>query len=122
MLLRGKVPALHSEPLISGTQTRALGFMMETDHVIHDGEWVRDFVLLPDAGNALHPAHRFGDQMIAVHMRENLAVQFFARNLVWAWGTFRACARDPGGSKPLYGLEDARIEPASVNEIANYFR
>src|SRR6266481_5082027 len=43
----------------SGAEVQALGYMA-------DGDQSGDFVLPPDAGNLLHPAHRLGDQMISV--------------------------------------------------------
>jgi hypothetical protein len=105
-----------------GAPVRALGYMMETDRVPQDGEWVHGFVLLPDSGNALHPAHRFGDQMVAVRLRPDLPAQFVSRNLVWVWGTFRRSGGDPAGSTPLYALEQARLENADPREISRYFR
>ena len=41
---------------------QALGYMTEGDGPTLTGELIRDFVLLPEVGDALHPAHRFGDQ------------------------------------------------------------
>src|SRR5258708_13978364 len=38
----------------SGAEVQALGYMAE-------GDQAGDFFLLPDAGNLLHPAHRFAD-------------------------------------------------------------
>jgi hypothetical protein len=48
-----------------GTKVRALGYMMDADQPVRDGERVRRFILLPDAGNVVHPAHRFGDETIS---------------------------------------------------------
>ena len=95
---------------------------MEVDRPIHDGEAVSHFVLLPDAGNAVHSAHRFGDQMIDVRLRAGEAVPFSGRSLVWVWGTWRTWPGDPGGPRPLYGLADARTEPADTSDIVKYFR
>ena len=53
----------------SGTMIRALGYMMDGDRPVRDGERVRSFVLLPEAGDALHPADRFGDEMINVELQ-----------------------------------------------------
>ena len=123
MLLRGRSPALVAGPSIStGMQIRALGYMMESGRAVPDGAWVQSFVLLPDAGSSFHPAHRFGDQMIAVHLGDGLRARFSARNLVWVWGTFRLLPGDPAGSKPLYVLEQARVRPAGMKEIPEYFR
>lgn len=53
--------------VFAGARVQALGYMMELDRSIRAGEAVRDFLLLPDPGSAIHPAHRFGDQMIAIN-------------------------------------------------------
>src|ERR1700694_3294403 len=44
----------------NGAAVHAIGYMMEGDASIKTGERITDFVLLPEAGNAFHPAHRFG--------------------------------------------------------------
>jgi hypothetical protein len=100
----------------------ALGYMVENDRSPHTGELVRDFVLLPEAGNILHPAHRIPDEMIAVHLRESGQIQFSPRRLVWVWGTFRVSPGDPAGLQPLYHLDQARAQLADKSEIPKYFR
>jgi len=96
--------------------------MMKGDWPVRDGERVQSFVLLPDAGNPMHPAHRFGDQMIDVRLDGDTAVRFSERSLVWVWGTLRMLPGDPSGHKPLYVLENARTEPANKADIQKYFR
>jgi hypothetical protein len=101
---------------------RALGYMMDGDHPLHDAERVESFVLLPDAGHVTHPAHRFGDQMIDVRLTAGSTIQFSERRLVWVWGTLRTLSGDPGGHEPLYVLENARAESADKADIRKYFR
>jgi hypothetical protein len=101
---------------------QALGYMVESDRSPHTGDWVRDFVLLPEAGNLLHPAHRIPDEMIAVQLREGEQIQFSPRRLVWVWGTFRASLGDPAGVQPLYHLDHAQAQLADKSEIPKYFR
>jgi hypothetical protein len=108
-------------PLFTGAPVQALGYMVDDDHPSGEGDWVRSFVLLPDAGNLLHPAHRFGDQMIAVHLEPDARVRFASRALVWVRGTFRSSAGDAAGPKPLYALERAHVQPADKDEIRKYF-
>ena len=60
----------------SGSPTRVLGYMMEADAPVRNGQQIQRFVLLPDAGSAVHPAHRFGDQMVKVHLKEGIAFPF----------------------------------------------
>ena len=108
--------------VFTGARIQALGYMMESDRPIRTGELVREFVLLPDAGSLLHPAHRFGDQMIAVHLRVGDEIEFVPRNLVWAKGILRASAGDPTGAKPLYDLEEATVRPANKTDMKRYFQ
>lgn len=101
---------------------RALGYMLESDRSLHPGDRVRDFVLLPEAGNILHPAHRIPDQMIGVRLREGEEVQLSPRSLVWVWGTFRASPGDPAGLQPLCLIDQAQAKRADKSEISTYFK
>jgi hypothetical protein len=122
-LERGRPHALQEgSTAFTGAQVQALGYMMEGGQPLRAGDWVPEFVLLPDAGNLLHPAHRFGDQMIAVHLAARGRIQFAPRKLVWVWGTFRASPGNPAGAKPLYDLDRARVLPAGRTDIQKYFR
>ena len=114
--------ALNAGEIASGAMIRALGYMMDGNRPVRDGERVGTFVLLPDKGNALHLAHRFGDEMIGVQLQKGNEVRFSGRSLVWVWGTLRALPGDPSGHEPLYVLENARAEPADKADIPKYFR
>ena len=118
-LLREPLRTVHD---YAGEPVRALGYMVESDRPTREGDWIQDFVLLPDAGSLLHPAHRFGDQMIGVHLEPEARIQFSNRALVWAWGMLRSIAGDPSGSSPLYSLQRARAEPADETVIPKYFK
>lgn len=106
----------------SGTEVQALGYMMQSDRSAGKGQWIRDFVLLPEAGNLLHPAHRIRDQMIAVHLDDDARIQFAPRALVWVWGNFRLSAGLGPGSEALYVIERARTKPADRADIQRYFK
>jgi len=114
--------ALHTGAISSGAMIRALGYMMNGDRPLRDGERVQGFILLPDAGSAVHPAHRFGDQMIGVRLEAGKTVRFSERSLVWVWGTLQMLPGDPLGHAPLNVLEHARAEPASRADINRYFK
>jgi hypothetical protein len=107
---------------VDGAAVQALGYMVDGDKAIHPGNLVQDFVLLPDAGNLLDPADRFGDQMVSVHLRESDRIPFSPRQLVWVWGTFRVSRGDASGSVPLYHLVGARTQPADRADIGRYFQ
>jgi hypothetical protein len=120
-LVRGHSKALEARSAIfSGASIQVLGYMMEGAQSIRTGQPTKTFVLLPDAGNIMHPAHRFGDQMIAVHLRDT--IKFSPKALVWVWGTLQSSPGDPVGSEPLYALGNARAELAPKADIDKYFR
>jgi hypothetical protein len=114
--------ALDAEAISSGTLVRALGYVTDGDQPVRDGASVESFVLLPDAGTPLHPAHRYGDEMIAVRLEPGKTIRFSEGSLVWAWGRLQMLPGDPEGREPLYALESARAENASKADIVKYFR
>lgn len=117
-LERGYRSLKHGVLLYPGAAARALGYMAESGEHLRVGEPVGRFLLLPEAGMA----QRFGDREIEVHLRSGTIVPFSAGSLVWAWGTWRPVAGNPNGEKPLYVLEDARVETADGGDIGKYFR
>jgi hypothetical protein len=122
-LLRSRSNALNARSTsFSGASIRALGYMMDGTRPIAAGRQVKSFVLLPDAGNLLHPAHRFGDQMITVQLREGAMIKFSPKALVWVWGTLQASPGDPAGGEPLYAVGNAHAELAPKTDIRKYFR
>lgn len=122
-LLQARRDGVNSVPAaLSGSAVRALGYMMDGDKAVHTGDLIPAFLLLPEAGNVLHPAHRFGDQMISVRLREGDQASFSPRRLVWVWGTFRASSGDPSGPRPLYYLERAHVQIADRTDIGRYFQ
>ena len=110
-----------NDQAFSGAEVEALGYMSDGDRPIVKGDRVGDFVLLPDAGNLLHPPHRLGDQMIAVHLCEGERIPFSPMRLVWVGWTLRVAPGDPAGPKPLYAIEQARSRNAEKADIPNYF-
>jgi hypothetical protein len=107
--------------IAAGTDVQALGYM-HGDRPISKGEWVKEFVLLPEAGSLLHSAHRIRDQMIAVHVEDGRGIQFSPRALTWVWGSFGVSSEPSVRSKPLYKVERARAKPADMADIKRYFR
>jgi hypothetical protein len=107
---------------LSDSEVQALGYMFDGDRPISKGEWVKEFVLLPEAGTLIHPAHRIRDQVITVHLEDSKGVQFSPRVLIWVWGIFRASSEPAVRSRPLYTLEHARVNLADKADIPRYFR
>ena len=114
--------ALRQGQFSPAASVQALGYMAENDRSVQTGEWVRDFIMLPEAGNILHPAHRIPDQMIMVRLGEGEQVHFSPGSLVWVWGTFRVSPADPAGIQPRYLLDQARAKRAEKSEISLYLR
>jgi hypothetical protein len=121
-LLREDHGEFGAQPYRTAVEVRALGYMMNGERVPREGDWVREFYLLPDAGHLFHPAHRDADQMIAVHLADGVRVRFSSRALVWAWGSLQSLPGDPDGPKPLYTLERAHAQPADAREIRRYYQ
>jgi len=122
-LLRDQAHFVENPPLPpAAAQVRVLGYMVESESAVPEGQSVRDFVLLPETGHLLHPAHRFGDQMIAVHLRDSTGVRFCYMALVWASGMFRAQPGDPSGPTPLYSIMEASVQRANESDITKYFK
>ena len=65
-------------------RVRMIGYMMDGYQPSRDGTMVGMFVLLPEAGQFLHPAHRIRNQMVEVHLSR--PVVFHYRDLIWATG------------------------------------
>jgi hypothetical protein len=122
-LLQDQAHVLNTRLAIpTGTEVQALGYMLDNDRSTSKNQWVQDFVLLPEAGNFMHPAHRIRDQMIAVHLEDGARIQFAPRALVWVWGNLRASAGLGLRSEALYVLERARAKPADRADIQRYFK
>jgi len=121
-LERGPSHILHEGSVFAGARVQALGYMMEGERPVRQGDRVEEFVLLPEAGSFLHPAHRFGDQMIVVHVNSDGPVEFSPRTLVWVSGILGVFPGNPAGDRPLYDLEQARVSMANETDIRTYFR
>lgn len=122
-LLQDQAHGLNTGPVIPrGAEVQALGYMMKSDRSAGKDHWVQDFVLLPEAGNLLHPAHRIRDQMIAVHLENGTRIQFAPRALVWVCGNFQTSAGLGPRSEALYVIERARAKVADRADMQRYFR
>jgi hypothetical protein len=97
-----------------------IGYMMDGYQPSRDGAMVDMFILLPEAGQFLHPAHRIPNQMVEV--RPSRPVVFHYRNLVWATGTLNRTIGSPGRDKAAYAMIAAEVSPASDRDIGKWFR
>lgn len=108
----------HIEPLLY-TTVRMLGYMMDGYKPSRDGDPVEVFILLPDAGQLLHPAHRISDQMVEIRLRRAMAFQF--RRLVWASGNLSSTGARPHSDRAAWAMTDAEVTPAGDHEITRWF-
>jgi hypothetical protein len=100
-------------------RARMIGYMMDIYKPSPDGVQVSTFVLMPEAGQWLHPAHRIPDEMVEVHMVH--PVPFKNRELVWVTGRLDRAFGVSGGDRAAWMLTDALVEPASDREITRWF-
>lgn len=99
---------------------RMIGYMMDGYKPSRDGEQVNMFILLPEAGQFLHPAHRIPSQMVEVWPLH--PARFGYRQLVWASGILNRTIGNPGDGKAAYAIGDADVQPASERDISKWFR
>jgi hypothetical protein len=105
---------------LSGRRIRMLGYMMDGYKPSPDGAQVKMFILMPEAGHFLHPAHRIPNEMVEIWLR--LPAPFKYRSLVRATGLL---ARNPSGhdcDKASYVMQDAETEPALERDITRWFK
>jgi hypothetical protein len=99
---------------------RMLGYMMDPYKPWRDGTPVDQFVLLPEAGQWLHPAHHIPNQMVEIRLRRPMP--FGYRRLVWASGVLGRTPGKPEEGKALYQIADAIVEPAAERDISRWFQ
>lgn len=101
-------------------RVRMIGYMMDGYQPSSDGIPVDMFILLPEAGQFLHPAHRVPNQMVEVRPRRPVA--FRRRELVWAVGTLNRTTGNPDEEKAAWAMREAEVEAAAPRDIAKWFR
>ena len=99
---------------------RMIGYMMDGYQPSRDGATVDVFVLLPEAGQFLHPAHRIPNQMVEV--RPSRPIVFHYRALVWVTGTLNRTMSVHGDDKAAYSMIAAEVDPAAERDIGKWFR
>jgi hypothetical protein len=100
-------------------RVRMIGYMMDGYQPSPDGARVDMFVLLPEAGQFFHPAHRIPNQMVEVRPRR--PIPFQNRQLVWVRGTLNRTTGKPGEAKAAWAIGNAEVEPAEPRDISQWF-
>jgi len=111
----------HERPQPVGTRrVRMIGYMMDGYQPSREGDLVDLFILLPEAGQFLHPAHRIPNQMVEV--RPSHAAVFHYRDLVWATGILNRTIGNAGDDKADWAMMAAEVTPAVERDIGKWFR
>jgi hypothetical protein len=100
-------------------RVRMIGYMMDGYRSYPGGINVDMFVLLPEAGQFLHPAHRIPNQMVEVWPHR--PVLFRNRQLVWAVGRLNRTMGKAGEEKAAWAMGDAEVQPAEPRDIPKWF-
>ncbi|HEY3824075.1 MAG TPA: DUF3299 domain-containing protein [Bryobacteraceae bacterium] len=103
-----------------GRRVRMIGYMMDGYQPSRDGAQVNMFILLPEAGQFLHPAHRIPSQMVEIRPRHPVVFRY--RDLVWASGVLNRTIGSTGDEKAAYAMSDAEVNRATEREIGKWFR
>ena len=103
----------------SGTRVRMPGYMMDGYRPVPVGTSAGMFILMPEAGHFLHPAHRIPEEMVEVWLSRPTPYQ--DRRLVWVWGLLRRLAGSPRRETALFAMSDAEVRPADESDIARWF-
>jgi len=116
---RGPVTSVASVRWDGQRRVRMIGYMMDGYRATRDGAHVDLFILLSEAGQFMHPAHRIPNQMVEVRPRRPVVFQY--RELVWASGTLTRTIGSSAGEKAAYAMSDADVDPAKEPDIAKWF-
>ncbi len=111
----GRLPSRVRMPRV-----RMLGYMMDGYQAARDGELVGMFILMPEAGQFLHPAHRVPDEMVEVWLESRAPFQ--ERSLVWVSGVLERMPARRGEQSALFAIRHAAVEPAAESDIARWYR
>jgi hypothetical protein len=112
-------PELESQRQVSRQLVRMLGYMMDGYQPAREGTRVEMFILLPEAGQFLHPAHRIPNQMVEVRPRQPVVFRY--RDLVWASGILSPIVGLSRDQKAAYTMTAAEVKPASQRDIGRWF-
>jgi hypothetical protein len=96
-----------------------LGYMMDASAPSPEGAPVNTFILMPEAGQWLHPVHRTPDEMVAV--RTSRPISFKYRQLVWVTGSLNRAVGQSREESPAWSLTEAVAESASDRDITRWF-
>jgi hypothetical protein len=100
-------------------RVRMPGYMMDGYKPVPDGALVRMFVLMPEAGQFLHPAHRVAAQMVEVWLKEGTTIRYADRSLIWVSGFVQRVQEKARMAN--YVMTSATVEPATEKDLSRWF-
>jgi hypothetical protein len=103
------------------TPARMLGYMMDGYKPVPDNTPVETFMLMPDAGHLLHPAHREPEEMVEVWMPLDTPIRYADRRLVEVSGTLRRKEARPREGVAAFTLSNAEVRFAAERRITDWF-
>jgi hypothetical protein len=107
------------EGSVTQDRVRMIGYMMDGQRSHPGGVNVDMFILLPEAGQFLHAAHRIPNQTVEVWPRR--PVLFRNRQLVWALGRLNRTMGKAGEEKAAWAMGDAEVQPVEPRDISKWF-
>jgi hypothetical protein len=108
-------------PELPAGRARMLGYMMDGYQPVRDGTDVKMFILMPEAGQLLHPAHRLPDEMVEVWLADDRSIPYLDRNLVWVEGKLQRVRQKSRDGLASYAIREAAVERASERDITRWF-
>ncbi len=109
----------HAAEVVGG-HARMLGYMMDGTRPVRDGTAVKMFVLMPEAGQFLHPAHRVPDEMVEVWIAGGHTIPYLNRSLVWVEGDLHPVGEKATPGNASYAMKEAFVERASDGDIVRW--
>ncbi len=111
------------EALGPGQQTpaRMLGYMMDGYKPVPDNTPVETFMLMPEAGHLLHPAHREPEEMVEVWMPLDTPIRYTDRRLVQVSGMLRRKEAKPREAVAAFTMSNAEVRFAAERQITDWF-
>jgi hypothetical protein len=110
----------HAVHLADG-RVRMLGYMMDGYQPVRDGTPVSMFILMPEAGHLLHPAHRIPSQMVEIRLTSGHSIPYRDRSLVWVTGLLGNTSGTVNGEHADYAMTEASTAFAEDRDIARWF-
>jgi hypothetical protein len=106
---------------LANSPVRMLGYMMDWYRPVREGTPVSMFILMPEAGHLLHPAHRIPSQMVEIRLASGHSIPYRDRRLIWVTGLLENTGGTVNGEHAVYAMTGASTAFAEDRDIARWF-